>query len=156
MTKSAYQNSMSGLLNDEYFMRLAIKEANTAFEKGEIPVGALIVSKGHILAKAHNQTERLKDVSAHAEMLTITAAANYLNSKYLKDCTLYVTLEPCVMCAGALYWSQIDRIVYGASDPKRGCLRFDRELIHPKTEIVAGVLEEECSQLMKTFFSSKR
>lgn len=137
-------------------MRIALKEAELAYQKGEIPVGAVIVSQNQILAKTHNLTEQLKDVSAHAEILAITAAANYLNSKYLKDCTLYVTLEPCVMCAGALYWSQIDKIVFGAHDEKRGCLRFDNSLLHPKTVIVSGVLEEHCKALMKKFFSAKR
>ena len=144
------------LLNDEYFMRIALKEAELAYEKGEIPVGAVIVSQNQILAKTHNLTEQLKDVSAHAELLAITAASNYLNSKYLKDCTLYVTLEPCVMCAGALFWSQIDKIVFGAYDEKRGCMRFDQKLLHPKTIIIPGILEGPCKALIRQFFSSKR
>jgi len=146
---------MENLFTDEYFMRIAFNEAITAFERDEIPVGAVIVCNNKIIAKAHNLTETLTDVTAHAEMQAITSAANYLGGKYLQDCTLYVTLEPCVMCGGALYWSQISKVVYGASDEKRGFKAKIGEL-HPKTEIVSGIMEEECGQLMKEFFQRKR
>lgn len=137
-------------------MRKAFTEAVTAFDKGEIPVGAVVVSKGKIIARAHNLTETLNDVTAHAEMQAITAAANFLGGKYLNDCTLYVTLEPCVMCAGALGWSQIGKIVFGATDEKRGFNRFAPRALHPKTELVGGVLEVECAELMQEFFKQKR
>lgn len=137
-------------------MRKAFAEAVTAFDKGEIPVGAVVVSNGKIIARAHNLTETLNDVTAHAEMQAITAAANFLGGKYLNDCTLYVTLEPCVMCAGALGWSQIGKIVFGATDEKRGFNRFAPRALHPKTEIVGGVLEVECAELMQEFFKQKR
>jgi tRNA(adenine34) deaminase len=146
---------MENLFTDEYFMRIAFNEAVTAFERDEIPVGAVIVCNNKIIAKAHNLTETLTDVTAHAEMQAITSAANYLGGKYLQDCTLYVTLEPCVMCGGALYWSQISKVVYGASDEKRGFKAKIGEL-HPKTEIVSGIMEDECGQLMKEFFQRKR
>ena len=146
---------MENLFTDEYFMRIAFNEAVTAFERDEIPVGAVIVCNNKIIAKAHNLTETLTDVTAHAEMQAITSAANYLSGKYLQDCTLYVTLEPCVMCGGALYWSQISKVVYGASDEKRGFKAKIGEL-HPKTEIVSGIMEDECGQLMKEFFLRKR
>ena len=146
---------MENLFNDEYFMRIALNEATNAFERDEIPVGAVIVCNNKIIAKAHNLTETLTDVTAHAEMQAITSAANYLGGKYLQNCTLYVTLEPCVMCGGALYWSQISKVVYGASDEKRGFKAKIGEL-HPKTEIVSGVLEDECSLLIKEFFQRKR
>lgn len=146
---------MENLFTDEYFMRIAFNEAVTAFERDEIPVGAVIVCNNKIIAKAHNLTETLTDVTAHAEMQAITSAANYLGGKYLRDCTLYVTLEPCVMCGGALYWSQISKVVYGASDEKRGFKAKIGEL-HPKTEIVSGIMEDECGQLMKEFFQRKR
>ena len=146
---------MENLFTDEYFMRIALNEAATAFERDEIPVGAIIVTNNKIIAKAHNLTETLTDVTAHAEMQAITSAANYLGGKYLQDCTLYVTLEPCIMCGGALYWSQISKVVYGASDPKRGFKAKIGEL-HPKTEIVSGVLEDECGLIMKEFFQRKR
>ena len=146
---------MENLFTDEYFMRIALNEAATAFERDEIPVGAIIVTNNKIIAKAHNLTETLTYVTAHAEMQAITSAANYLGGKYLQDCTLYVTLEPCVMCGGALYWSQISKVVYGASDPKRGFKAKIGEL-HPKTEIVSGVLEDECGLIMKEFFQRKR
>jgi tRNA(adenine34) deaminase len=141
---------------DEYFMREALKEAQTAFEEGEIPVGAVIVCENRIIARGHNTTEKLLDVTAHAEILSITAASNYLNSKYLPDCTLYVTLEPCNMCAGAIFWSQMGRLVYGAGDDKRGFMRIGKELLHPKTTLEYGVLNEECSQLLKAFFQKIR
>ena len=140
---------------DEYFMQKALQEAEKAFEAGEVPVGAIITINQKIIAKAHNLTEMLHDVTAHAEIQAITSASEYLGGKYLKDCTLYVTLEPCVMCAGALYWSQIGRVVYGASDTKRGYY-LHGELLHPRTEVVKGVLQDECSQLVKAFFDQKR
>lgn len=141
---------------DEIYMREAYKLAEQAFEEDEVPIGAIIVSQGKIIGKGYNLTERLNDVTAHAEMQAFTAAANYLGGKYLKDCTLYVTVEPCVMCAGASYWTQISRVVYGARDEKRGYSSFHDKIMHPKTSIVAGVLENECALLMKRFFQSKR
>ncbi|WP_405573964.1 nucleoside deaminase [Winogradskyella sp. Asnod2-B02-A] len=141
--------------DDTYFMRKALQEAEAAFEKGEIPVGAVIVVEDRIIARTHNLTELLNDVTAHAEMQAITSAANFLGGKYLNKCTLYVTLEPCQMCAGALYWSQISKIVYGASDVQRGFKTMGTTL-HPKTEVVSGVLAEEASALMKRFFIEKR
>lgn len=142
-------------LDDSYFMKKALQEALYAFEGDEIPVGAIIVIKDRIIARAHNLTEKLNDVTAHAEMQAITAAANFLGGKYLKDCTLYVTLEPCQMCAGALYWSQISKIVYAASDPQRGFRNMGSQL-HPKTEVVGGILEYEASELLTQFFEKKR
>ncbi|POS02907.1 tRNA(adenine34) deaminase [Flavobacterium croceum DSM 17960] len=139
----------------EYFMKKALLEAETAFSKDEIPVGAIVVVNNQIIARSHNLTELLHDVTAHAEMQSITAAANYLGGKYLKDCTLYVTLEPCQMCAGALYWSQISKIIIGAQDHHRGYRVMGTQL-HPKTEVIFGVMEEECSQLIKSFFTKKR
>ncbi len=136
-------------------MKRALQEAEAAYEKGEVPVGAIIVVQHRIIARAHNLTEQLNDVTAHAEMQAITAAANFLGGKYLSDCTLYVTLEPCPMCAGALYWSQISRIVYGAKDPERGILVMGSQL-HPKTKITGGVMEREASELLKRFFIRKR
>jgi tRNA(adenine34) deaminase len=141
--------------DDTYFMKRALKEAEAAFEKGEIPVGAVIVIDNKIIARGHNLTETLTDVTAHAEMQAITAAANFLGGKYLQKCTLYVTLEPCQMCAGALYWSQISNIVYGARDMERGCIHLNTKL-HPKTIIKGGVLEDEASALLKRFFIEKR
>lgn len=146
---------MFQLFDDEYFMRRALQEAEQAYDAGEIPVGAVIVIDNQIIARAHNLTERLTDVTAHAEMQAITMASSYLGGKYLKDCTLYVTLEPCTMCAGALYWSQIARVVYGASDLQRGFTAMGGRL-HPKTEIKGGVLEMECAELLKIFFQGKR
>lgn len=143
------------LLNDDYFMKIALSEAQNAFDKGEIPVGAVVVSHGRIIARAHNLTQQLNDVTAHAEMQAITAAANFLGGKYLKDCTLYVTLEPCQMCAGALYWSQISKIVFGAADPDRGFQALGTQ-IHPKTNITSGILAEECGTILKKFFEEKR
>lgn len=147
---------MENILNDNYYMTQALKLAQQAFDEDEIPVGAIVVCENKIIGKGYNQTERLTDVTAHAEMLALTSAFSALNSKYLKECTLYVTLEPCVMCAGALYWSQISRIVFGASDEKRGYQRLNPEIIHPKTEIISGVMAEEAEQLMKNFFQAKR
>jgi tRNA(adenine34) deaminase len=141
--------------NDEYFMKKALQEAQMAFDKDEIPVGALIVIDNKIIARGHNLTEMLHDVTAHAEMQAITAAANFLGGKYLVGCTLYVTLEPCQMCAGALYWSQISKIVFGASDEHRGFEKMGTQL-HPKTTVVRGVLANEASELMKQFFAKKR
>ena len=141
---------------DIYFMRRALQEAQNAVQRDEVPVGAVVVCQGRIIARGHNLTETLTDVTAHAEMQAITAAAGFLGGKYLVDCTLYVTVEPCVMCAGALGWSQISRIVYGAADEKRGFARFAPLALHPKTEVVSGVLEAECSALMKDFFKRKR
>lgn len=141
---------------DNYFMKQALVEAQKAGERDEVPIGAVIVCQGRIIARGHNLTETLTDVTAHAEMQAITAAAQFLGGKYLTGCTLYVTVEPCVMCAGALGWSQISRIVYGTLDEKRGFTRFAPAVLHPKTEVVSGVLEEECSKLMKDFFKRKR
>src|SRR5690554_1659108 len=141
--------------NDEYFMRKALDEAKSAFEADEIPVGAVIVANNQIIAKGHNLTEQLNDVTAHAEMQCITSAAEFLGGKYLQKCTLYVTLEPCVMCAGALNWSQISKVVYGAKDERRGALRYEG-VFHPTTEVVGGILAEECGALVKDFFKSKR
>lgn len=146
--------------SDEYFMRQALLEAEKGGREDEVPIGAVIVSGGRIIARTHNMTERLKDVTAHAEMLAITSAAEALGGKYLPDCTLYVTVEPCPMCAGALGWSQIGRIVYGAADEKRGYRRVTGEgktgPLHPKTKVTEGVLKEECSEIMKRFFQGKR
>ena len=141
---------------DEYYMQQALREAQAAFDEDEIPVGAVIVSGDRIIARAHNNTERLHDVTAHAEMLAFTAATNFLDAQYLTDCTLFVTLEPCVMCAGAAGWTQIGRIVYGASDPKRGFERLGRAMLHPKTIVQNGLLKEECEALLKTFFQQHR
>lgn len=141
---------------DERFMRRALQEAEAARDAGEIPVGAVIVAGDRIIARAHNLTETLSDVTAHAEMQAITSAANQLGGKYLTDCTLYVTLEPCVMCAGAIGWSQLRRVVYGASDEKRGFMKFATKALHPKCTVTTGVLEEECRQLMTDFFRSRR
>ena len=142
--------------DDVYFMKKAFAEAIQAFEEDEIPVGAVVVSKGKIIARAHNLTETLTDVTAHAEMQAITAASNLLGGKYLNDCTLFVTLEPCAMCAGALAWAQIGKIVYGASDEKRGFKKLAPNALHPKTEIISGVLGIECGELVQEFFKQKR
>ena len=141
---------------DERFMRMALKEAEAAFDEGEIPVGAVVVSRDRIIARAHNQTEQLHDVTAHAEMLAISAAANYMSGKYLAGCTLYVTVEPCTMCAGAAGWAQISRIVYGAADEKRGFKLIAPHALHPKATVTTGVLEDECAALMTSFFKNKR
>ena len=146
---------MENPFTDEYFMKKALQEAELAFEKDEIPVGALIVIDNKVIARGHNLTEMLNDITAHAEMQAITAAANFLGGKYLVGCTLYVTLEPCQMCAGALYWSQISKIVFGASDEHRGFEKMGTQL-HPKTTVVRGVLAEEASALMKRFFAKRR
>jgi tRNA(adenine34) deaminase len=141
---------------DEFFMNEAIKEAKQALKLGEIPIGAVIVCNGKIIGRGHNLTERLNDVTAHAEMQAFTAAANHLGGKYLKDCVLYVTVEPCVMCAGASYWTQIGRIVFGAYDPQRGFMRINQKITHPKTEVIGGIKESECSVIIKEFFREKR
>ena len=142
--------------NDQYFMKQAYLEAQKAFDQDEVPVGAVIVCKNQIIARGHNLTEKLTDVTAHAEIQAITAASQYLGAKYLKECTLFVTLEPCCMCAGALYWSQIDKIVYGARDLKRGAGNHGNKLYHPSSLVINGILEEDCAQLMKDFFYEKR
>ncbi len=147
---------MLSIFSDEYFMKIAFQEAQKAADADEVPVGAVIVCNNQVLAKAHNQTELLTDVTAHAEMLAITAAMQNLGSKYLNECTLYVTLEPCVMCAGALAWSQIGKIVYAAEDEKRGFERIGRKLLHPKTEVNIGIMQNESSHLIKEFFKKKR
>ncbi|UGU17263.1 nucleoside deaminase [Sinomicrobium kalidii] len=146
---------MTATFDDEYFMKKALQEAGAAYEKGEVPVGAVIAIDNRVIAKAHNLTETLTDVTAHAEMQAITSAASFLGGKYLKGCTLYVTLEPCQMCAGALYWSQISRIVFAAADPHRG-FRAMHASIHPKTEVKEGIMEAEASELLKSFFRKKR
>lgn len=142
--------------DDIRYMKMALDEASKAYEQGEVPVGAVVVCQGRVIARAHNLTETLTDVTAHAEMQAITAAANYLGGKYLNECTLYVTVEPCVMCAGALGWAQTKRVVFGAADEKRGFQRFAPQALHPKTEVVSGVMADECAALMKAFFSSRR
>jgi tRNA(adenine34) deaminase len=144
------------MFTDEYFMREALKEARKALELDEVPVGAVIVCQDRIIGRGHNLTERLVDVTAHAEMQAFTAASNYLGAKYLDECTIYVTLEPCVMCAGAAFWTQVGRIVYGASDAKRGYTNTNAGLLHPRTAVVPGILANECSELLKDFFKSKR
>lgn len=141
---------------DDFFMGEALKEARKAYDQDEVPIGAVIVHGGKIIARGHNLTERLNDVTAHAEMQAFTAAANYIGGKYLSGCTLYVTVEPCVMCAGAAYWTQISRVVFGVPDPKRGFSKFGRELLHPKCELVSGVLSEQCGELITSFFRNKR
>lgn len=148
--------SIAPLYTDDFFMREALKEAQQAFDADEVPVGAIVVADNKIIARAHNLTERLNDVTAHAEMQAITSAANSLGGKYLVDCTLYVTLEPCLMCAGALAWSQISKIVYGAGDTKRGFSLIQTNIMHPKTEIVKGVLATDCEKILKDFFIQKR
>ena len=142
--------------NDEKYIREALKEAGYALEEGEIPIGAVVVCRGRIIGRGHNMTERLKDPTAHAEMIAITAATEALGGKYLNDCTLYVTVEPCPMCAGAITWAQTGRLVYGAPDPKRGFTIFSPSLMHPKTEVVSGILAEECGGVVSEFFKDKR
>ena len=141
---------------DEHFMRLALNEAKKAYDAQEIPIGAIVVCKGKVIGRGYNLTEQLNDVTAHAEMQAFTAAAQTLGGKYLKDCTLYVTIEPCVMCAGASYWTQVSRIVYGAKEDKRGFTKINKNLLHPKTLLTGGVLAEECGSLMSSFFINKR
>ncbi len=142
--------------SDEYFMKKAFQEARLAYDKGEVPVGAVVVAQNRIIARSHNLTEMLTDVTAHAEMQAITAAANLLGGKYLDECTLYVTLEPCVMCAGAIGWSQLGKLVYGASDEKKGYSKFAPKALHPKTKVVSGVMADDCADLMTAFFQEKR
>ena len=141
---------------DEHFMRLALNEAQKAYDADEIPIGAIVVCKGKVIGRGYNLTEQLNDVTAHAEMQAFTAAAQTLGGKYLKDCTLYVTIEPCVMCAGASYWTQISRVVYGAKEEKRGFTKINQNLLHPKTLLAGGILAEECGSLMSAFFLNKR
>ncbi len=141
---------------DEHYMRLALNEAKKAYDAQEIPIGAIVVCKGKVIGRGHNLTEQLNDVTAHAEMQAFTAAAQTLGGKYLKDCTLYVTIEPCVMCAGASYWTQVGRVVYGAKEEKRGFTKIDQNLLHPKTLLTGGVLSQECGSLMSAFFLNKR
>ncbi|PLX10595.1 MAG: tRNA-specific adenosine deaminase [Marinilabiliales bacterium] len=147
---------MESPFSDEYFMKQALKEAETAKSKDEVPVGAIVVCKSRIIARSHNLTETLNDVTAHAEMQAFTSAANYLGGKYLDGCTLYVTLEPCLMCAGAAYWTQLDRIVFGAYDEKRGYSSKNTQILHPKTTVSGGILEHECATILKDFFQKKR
>jgi tRNA(adenine34) deaminase len=147
---------MTDLYTDDYFMREALKQAREAADAGEVPVGAVVVSQNQIIARGHNSVELLRDVTAHAEILAITSAMQALGSKYLPECTLYVTLEPCPMCAGALRWSQIGRIVYGANDDKAGFMRFGKEMLHPKTKLEFGIQIDACSQLLRDFFAGKR
>lgn len=143
------------MFTDEYYMKMALQEAEAALEKDEVPIGCIVVSNNRVIARAHNLTETLNDVTAHAEMQAITAAANSLGGKYLINCTLYVTMEPCVMCSGGLAWSQISKVVIGARDPQRGYINKNLQL-HPKTEVVTGIMEEACSSIVKAFFKSKR
>lgn len=144
------------LFTDEYFMRMAIREAEDAFEEEEVPIGAVVVMNNQVIARGHNRTEALSDATAHAEMQAITAASNHLQSKYLKNCTLYVTVEPCAMCAGAIAWAQLGSLVYGAEDPKKGYTTYNHAILHPQTTIRRGILAEECQKLMKDFFRHKR
>ncbi|MCX6287912.1 MAG: nucleoside deaminase [Bacteroidetes bacterium] len=144
------------MFSDEYFMNEALKEAHKASEKDEVPVGAVIVCERRIIARTHNLTETLNDVTAHAEMQAFTSASDFLGGKYLNECTLYVTLEPCIMCAGASFWTQIGKIIYGAKDDKRGYTLINQPLLHPKTSVVSGILEDECKRLLKSFFIRKR
>jgi tRNA(adenine34) deaminase len=144
------------MFTDEYFMKIALAQAKEAFSKDEVPVGALIVFRNKIIAKGHNLTERLTDFTAHAEMQAFTAATESLSNKYLNECTLYVTLEPCVMCAGACFWTRIGKVVYGASDDRRGFKRLSENVLHPSTKVEGGVLEQECKELMRSFFQAKR
>lgn len=147
---------MLSVFSDDYFMKKALQEAATAASEGEVPVGAVIVCNNVVIAKAYNQVEKLGDITAHAEMLAITAATNYLGSKYLHDCTLFVSLEPCVMCAGAAYWARLGRVVYGASDDKGGFMRYGKELLHKKTKLEFGIGHQESSDMLKTFFENRR
>ncbi|CAN5427351.1 nucleoside deaminase [soil metagenome] len=156
MAQLKYLCIMDGILNDEYFMRAALQEAKKAFDADEVPVGAVIVSNGMIIGRAHNLSERLNDVTAHAEMMAFTSAANHLGAKFLNNCTLYVTLEPCMMCAGAAYWTRISKVVFGATDEKRGYSKLGEGILHPSTTVVGGVLENECSELITAYFKAKR
>ena len=142
--------------SDEHYMKLALEEAKRAYEEGEVPIGAVVVANDIIIARAHNQSERLNDVTAHAEIIALTAASEYLGSKYLNDCRMYVTVEPCVMCAGALRWAQLGQLIYGAEDNRSGFTRIGRELLHPKTDVLYGIRNDECRELVKSFFKEKR
>lgn len=144
------------IFSDQSFMKEALKEAQKAFDRDEVPVGAVVVAKNRVIARAHNLTEALTDVTAHAEMQAITSAADFIGGKYLKNCTVYVTLEPCPMCASALYWAQATKVVYGAKDEKRGFSSISNDLLHPKTQVIGGVMENECAELMTEFFRKKR
>jgi len=147
---------MIEVFTDTYFMKQAMLEAKKALLKGEVPVGAIVVCNNQIIAKAHNNTEQLSDVTAHAEIIALTAAATYLGSKYLTDCTMYITLEPCAMCAGALAWAQLDKLVYGTSDEKRGFMQFGKKILHPKTKVEYGFMAKECESILKSFFQKVR
>ncbi len=147
---------MEDIFSDEYFMKMALKEAEKAFNNNEVPIGAIIVSENKIIAKTHNSVEILNDATAHAEMLAITSASNYLGSKYLNECAIYVTIEPCVMCAGAIAWAQAGKLVYGAKDEMKGFSKIKNNILHPKTIVINGILEDECSILLKKFFRKKR
>ncbi|MCO6459983.1 MAG: nucleoside deaminase [Saprospiraceae bacterium] len=147
---------MEDLYTDHYFMRLALKEAQKAYEIGEVPVGAIIVARNQIIARAHNQVQMLNDVTAHAEILAITAASQNYGSKYLVDCTLYVTVEPCPMCAGAIKWAQLERLVYGADEEKYGFMKFGKSILHPATKLACGICRDESADLMKKFFAERR
>ena len=149
-------NKSYPIYSTEYFMNEALKEAKKALEKNEVPIGAVVVCEDRIIARAHNLTETLNDVTAHAEMQAFTAASGYLGGKYLNECTLYVTVEPCVMCAGAAFWTQLGTLVYGAKDPRRGYQLVEKQVLHPKTKVISGILASECSKLMTSFFHSKR
>ena len=144
------------LFSDAYFMNMAYKDAQKAFDEKEVPVGAVVIAKNQVIAKAYNQTEKLNDSTAHAEILAITSAMSFLGNKYLKECTLYVTLEPCVMCAGALKWSQLGKVIFAAEDHKHGFMRYGKELLHPKTKLEYGIMETECSGILKEFFEMRR
>ncbi|MDO5036653.1 MAG: nucleoside deaminase [Porphyromonas sp.] len=154
--KADSQNTKIDLRSDEYFMRQALEQACMAYDHGEVPIGAVIVSKDRIIGKGYNQTEALQDVTAHAEMIALTAAQNALGAKVLPDCTLYVTIEPCVMCAGAIRWARLKRVVWGAPEAKCGFVQFNPEILHPKTEVTKGVLKDDAAQLMMDFFSARR
>ncbi len=156
MAKFEINNHMIEEKSDEYFMNQALIEAKKAYEMGEVPIGAVIVSEGRIIARAHNLTERLNDVTAHAEMQAFTSASEFIRGKYLRKCKLYVTIEPCVMCSGASYWTQIPEIIFGAFDVKRGVQKRGLQLLHPKTKITSGILAEPCAELMQQFFQKKR
>jgi len=147
---------MIDIYTDEYFMKQAFNQAKLAFDAEEIPIGAVIVSNKKIIARAHNQTELLNDFTAHAEMIAFTSASEYFGNKYLDKCTLYVTLEPCIMCSGASFWTRISKIVYGASDPKRGFTSVEKNILHPKTEVISGIMEKESSEILDLFFEQKR
>lgn len=150
------EDSELSIFSDEHYMQQALREAEMAFAEGEVPIGAVVVVRNRIIGRGHNQTERLQDATAHAEMLAITAASDFLGSKFLDECTLYVTVEPCVMCAGALSWVRVKKVVFGATEPKSGYGRFGDKMLHPKTKVVSGVLEQDCRGLMQEFFRSRR